>query len=363
MSNDQLIDTLNERIKELSCLYELSNISANINLNLEDKLQAIVQSLPEAWRHPQHVIAELNLDSKFFFSDHLPQKHVSQKYILKIDDVDRGYIAIHYDANLYNESVFLPEEVTLIKTLAQEINKIIALSEQKEREEMLQKKFEHSDRLVILGELTAGIAHELNTPLGNILGYAQLIQEHNADHQIAQDTEKIINSAIHSREIVKKLMFFSCEMPQQMQKVSINSLIIEALNLLKFTSKNAGVEIIFTEGSHDIMAKVDPVQFTQVIFNLLINAIHSSSAGQSIFVFIENNTSYFSLTIKDEGHGIKDSLKDKIFEPFFTTKPTGEGSGLGLSVVHGIVKSHGGEISFVSKENTGTSFEVTFPLN
>ncbi len=362
MSDNSLIETLNERIKELTCLYQLSNISANNDLNLEDKLQAIVQQLPKAWRHPEQAIAELNLDSKFFFSDQLPASYVSQTSIIKVDDIERGYIAIRYDAMIYNSSDFIPEEETLIRTLAQEVGEIIARSEQKEREAMMQKKFEHSDRLAILGELTAGIAHELNTPLGNILGFAQLIQERSNDKQISHDSEKIINSAMHSREIVKKLMFFSCEMPQQMKQVSINSLIDEALELLKFTAKNAGVKIHSLHQKKDIRAQVDSVQFTQVIFNLLINAIHASAEGQKIKVNLDSNPRSFLLTIKDEGHGIKESLLDKIFEPFFTTKTTGEGSGLGLSVVHGIVKSHGGEIYVTSKEGEGTTFEVILPI-
>lgn len=362
MSDNHLIETLNERIKELTCLYEISNIAANINLSLEDQLQSIVQILPGAWKYPEHGVAELNLDSKFFFSDKLPPEHVSQKNVIEVDDRERGYLAMHYDASIYGHSAFLAEEQTLLKTLAQEVGGIIARSEQKQREAIMQRKFQHSDRLAILGELTAGIAHELNTPLGNILGFAQLIQERSKDLQVSRDTEKIINSAMYSREIVKKLMFFSCEMPQQMKKVAINDLIEDALDLLKFTIKNAEVKVVFTPKSKELKAQVDPVQFTQVVFNLLINAIHASSAGQRIDVELESELTSFSLTIRDQGHGIKESIKDKIFEPFFTTKTTGEGSGLGLSVVHGIVKSHGGELSVVSKENEGAAFEVVLPL-
>ncbi|GJM05458.1 MAG: hypothetical protein DHS20C09_14490 [marine bacterium B5-7] len=362
MSDSYLIEALNERIKELTCLYEISNIAVDTNLSLDDQLQSIVQILPKAWKYPEHGVAELNLDSKFFFSDKLPLKHVSQKNVIVVDERERGYLAMHYDASFNENPVFLPEEHTLLKTLAQEVGGIIFRNEQKQREALLQRKFQHSDRLTILGELTAGIAHELNTPLGNILGFAQLIQEHSQDQQVSRDTEKIIDSALHAREIVKKLMFFSCEMPQQMKKVAINKLIEDALDLLKFTIKNARVKVVFSPKCKELIAQVDPVQFTQVVFNLIINAIHASSAGQQIDVALESEITSFSLTVRDQGHGIKKSIKDKIFEPFFTTKITGEGSGLGLSVVHGIIKSHGGALTVKSKENAGATFEVVLPL-
>lgn len=362
MQENPLIETLNERIKELTCLYEISNIGANLSLALDDQLQSIVQILPDAWKYPEHGIAELNLDSKFFFSDKLPEEYVSLKNLITVDNQDRGYLAIHYDSKKYGHADFLPEEKILLKTLAQEVAGIIDRYEQKQREEKMRKKFQHNDRLAILGEITAGIAHELNTPLGNILGFSQLIQERNKDYQINHDIEKIIHSVMHSREIVKKLMFFSCEMPQQMQKVSIIDLINDALEFLRFTIKSAHVDVIFNKNADELVAQVDTVQFTQVIFNLLINAIHASLPGQKILIKLKSDKTKFTLTVTDHGHGIPEEIKDKVFEPFFTTKKTGEGSGLGLSVVHGIVKNHKGEISFQSEEKKETTFEVVFPL-
>ena len=250
----------------------------------------------------------------------------------------------------------------MLKTLAQEIASVISKKEQHEREQTLQRKFQHSDRLNILGEITAGICHELNTPLGNILGFSQLIQEKATDGQIKKDIEKIINSAMHSREVVKKLMFFSCEMPQHIQMVDVNVLIIEAIDLLKFSINNKGLSLDYKNDTTNLLAPLDPVQFTQVVFNLLINAIHASKHGNSIEVQLSQADEHLELYIRDYGTGILPEIQEKIFEPFFTTKPVGEGSGLGLSVVHGIVKSHGGEITVSSEINKGTTFKVKFPL-
>ncbi|SNT17778.1 Signal transduction histidine kinase [Ekhidna lutea] len=362
MASDNPIEALQERIKELTCLYEISNIAVDGSLSLEDQLQSIVNYLPRAWKHQDEGIAEITLDDKQYTSGQLQNESISQHSPLVVEDKKRGYLAMHYDAANHDQSSFLSEEQKLLKTLAQEVAGIVQRNEQKERELLLNSRLQHSDRLAILGEITAGIAHELNTPLGNILGFSQLIQERNKDNQIDQDVEKIISSVMHSREIVKKLMFFSCEMPQQMSIVSINKLVEEALNLLKITLRNANISVDFSSTQDNIDAHVDPVQYTQVVFNLLINAIHASNPEKVILIKLEADSNSCRLSITDQGHGIEDAIRDKIFEPFFSTKPKGEGSGLGLSVVHGIVKSHKGSIQVNSRVNEGTTFIVDIPL-
>ncbi|WP_245558450.1 sensor histidine kinase [Fulvivirga imtechensis] len=361
-NNHQLVETLNERIKELTCLYEISNIVATSTQSLEHMLQSIVNVIPRAWKFPEEAVVQLCVDEVAYFSGKLPAEHISQMHPIEISRQPRGYLAIYYDASSFQQSPFLPEEQTLLKTLAQEIAAIIERGEQKKREELMQRKFQHNDRLAILGEITAGIAHELNTPLGNILGFSQLVQDRAGDNHMKKDIEKIINSAMHAREVVKKLMFFSCEMPQHMQEVSINALVEDALDLLQISFKNAGLTVLFKKDNGEITAHVDPVQFTQVVFNLLINAIHATPKGRKLEVQLERQIDQFILIIKDEGHGIEESIREKIFEPFFTTKATGKGSGLGLSVVHGIVKNHGGQIVVESEVDRGSTFTVIFPL-
>jgi signal transduction histidine kinase len=362
-ADSDLVHALQERIKELSCLYEISNIAATSLAPLEQKLQEVVNALPKAWQHPEYAVAELIFDGRSYRSGSVGKNRTTQQHPITIRQRERGHLAMHYTFDQGGLPSFLHEEELLLRTLAQEISGIIERDEQREREALLRRKFEQADRLTILGEITAGIAHELNTPLGNILGFAQLIQDRADDRQIAQDVEKIINSAVHSREIVKKLMFFACEMPQQKQQVSVTSLVEEALQLLRVTFKNAAIEPIFQPPSIPLNAQVDPIQFTQVVFNLLINALHASKAGQSIIIELSKEGEELRLRIQDFGHGIQEEVRERIFEPFFSTKPPGEGSGLGLSVVHGIVRSHGGRIEVESQAGEGASFSVFLPLN
>ena len=361
--NPELVHALRERIKELSCLYEISNIAATSVAPLEEKLRQVVNALPKAWQHPECAVAELQLDEVSYTSGPLADRRRSQRYPIFIRERERGSLAMHYNFRPEPPPPFLHEEELLLRTLAQELSGIIERDEQQQREAMLRKKFEQADRLSILGEITAGIAHELNTPLGNILGFAQLLQERAEDPQMAQDVEKIVNSAIYAREIVKKLMFFSCEMPQQKQHLPVAPLIEEALQLLRLTFQTAGISPRFIPPAYPLEAPIDPIQFTQVVFNLLINALHVSQPGQEIRILLNRQEEMMVMRIEDQGPGIDPDIRDRIFEPFFSTKDPGEGSGLGLSVVHGIVRSHDGSIEVDSDPGAGTTFTVRLPLN
>src|SRR5690606_20507777 len=204
---------------------------------------------------------------------------------------------------------------------------------------------------------------ELNTPLGNILGFAELIKENNSDAQVAEDLSKIIKAAIYSREIVKKLMFFSCEMPQHLEPLDIVQTVTQSLSLLGPNLNKKNIKLKFDHDGAVITTKFDSIQLTQVLFNILLNAIYASPVGGEITVRLYTETNNIFIEIADKGAGIPDAVKSKIFEPFYTTKPLGEGTGLGLSVVHGIVKGHGGDIMVRDNFPKGAIFKIRLPLN
>lgn len=362
MSATSAIDALSERIKELSCLYDISSIASDHSDNLEEALQAITVRIAKAWKHADDAVAEIKMGDRHYQSGPLPIKTVYTSAAIVLDREHIGIVRIHYPTPQYTQKDFLTEEELLLKKIAQEIGTIYERHQRIEREEILKRSAERNDRLTILGEITAGIAHELNTPLGNILGFSELIAGKTREEQIRKDALKITSSAMHAREVVKKLMFFSCEMPQQMESIALNPLVEDALNLLKPSLQSAGVNIHFEPDPKNPFGRLDPIQITQVIFNLIINAIHASPAGSTISIKLLSADKKLNIIIADQGHGIPEAARDKIFEPFFTTKGVGEGSGLGLSVVHGIVKSHQGSIRFSSEEGTGTTFNISLPL-
>ncbi|WP_299391657.1 ATP-binding protein [uncultured Gelidibacter sp.] len=356
-------DKLKERIKELTCLYNVSSYIANCNLyDLDPTFKAIAASLKEAILYSEEAFVELKLGDQHVYAGQRLEDQVFILSAIKVFNLPYGAIKIGYPKEKYNENVFLEEEKKLLKTLAAEIGNLIERKQIIDKEERTKRQMERADRLAILGEITAGIAHELNTPLANILGFSELLKERFAKDKVAlQDLDKIMNSAIFSREVVKKLMFFSCEMPHQMELVNINPIITEAINLLQpsFSKKGLDCQLQFSE--EDISFKVDAIQLTQVVFNLVINAIYFSPQNGKIVVDISNHAKEVVMIISDEGVGIPKEISEHIFNPFYTTKPVGEGSGLGLSVVHGIMKSHRGTIKHSANKPQGTIFTLTFP--
>ena len=363
MTKDSIIEDLNERVKELSCLYDLASLASEHLHSYEDILQSMVNRISLAWKHSKSAIGEIVVEQDRFISDTIPPFTIYQQSAILVEGQQIGSVKVHYPSLNFSKEDFLQEEQLLLNKIAQEITNIVEYHRRNKREEILRRSVERNDRLAILGEITAGIAHELNTPLGNILGFSELIAEKSNEDQVKKDAERISTSALHAREVVKKLMFFSCEMPQQMQSIAINSLVEDALKLLKPSLESSGIILNFIEDSKNPLGRLDPIQITQEVFNLMINAIHASKPGNDITVSLSSADKNLNLTIQDYGTGISDAIQHKIFEPFFTTKDVGEGSGLGLSVVHGIVKSHGGSIRFSTEEGKGTTFNVNIPLH
>ena len=353
---------LQERIKELSCLYEISSTTRDHTGEIAATLQKTSEVLKQAWRFPENAIVELRLNGFEHSTGEIPKKNVVQQAPIYTFNEIKGSIKIYYPDPEFSLLSFLPEEQKLLEKAAQEIGSFYEKIKQKEQEELLRRTVHRNDRLAILGEITAGIAHELNTPLGNILGFAELIKDRAENEQTKKDIGKIIKGAIYSREVVKKLMFFACEIPQEMKIIRIQPIIAQALSLLKPNFRKAGVECHFRVLDKRIEAQLDPIQLTQVLFNLLINALYFSPKGSAIEVKLYRDDTSFFIEIADEGPGIKEELKSKIFEPFFTTKPIGDGSGLGLSVVHGIIRSHKGNIVAFDNQPQGTIFQISIPL-
>jgi len=356
-------EKLKERIKELTCLYEVTSIIVKSDYNkIEKSLDAIALSLKRALRYSENACVEIETNDIFISTEEFSKNIINITSPIYIFNTKEGVLKVGYCESKYSEKDFLKEEELLLSKVAVEIGNLLERKRIIENEALLKRKVERADRISILGEITAGIAHELNTPLANILGFAELLKiRFKRGSQEEKDIEKIINSAIFSREVVKKLMFFACEMPQKMELVTINKIISDAVNLLEPTFRKNNIKCHLSFSHPVIKLRVDTIQLTQVIFNLILNAIYFSPEEGNITIDVKKNLKDVELRISDEGPGIKNNISHKIFEPFFTTKPVGDGSGLGLSVVHGIIKSHNGAITHQSNSPKGTIFIVNFP--
>ncbi|WP_338733577.1 sensor histidine kinase [Mangrovimonas cancribranchiae] len=356
-------EKLKERIKELTCLYEISSLIANSNLkNLQPTLQAICRSLKKAVQFPKDVSVELIVENYNLHEGRATDGKVNMLAKINAFKTSIGAIIIGYSKDKYTTNSFLNEERQLLETIGLEIGKLFERKQITEREIRTKQQVERADRLSILGEITAGIAHELNTPLANILGYAELVKEQTQDNNtIVKDLDKIINSAIYSREVVKKLMFFSCEMPQHKTKTNIVPIITEAIKLLKPNFSKKQLSCCLQTQTDSVFYKVDTIQLTQVVFNIIMNAIYFSPEKGKIEVKLYEDNNNVYIDISDEGEGIESAKSELVFNPFYSTKDVGEGTGLGLSVVHGIMQSHQGSITHQPNDPKGTVFNLVFP--
>ncbi|MGE5943082.1 MAG: sensor histidine kinase [Flavobacteriales bacterium] len=353
---------LKERIKELTCLYKVSSIISMAHAeSIDNTLNAIASCLKEAFQFPDKIKVIINTQYAISpISDKM--EAVSIHSDILVFNKKSGSIYVTFKEDMNTPCVFLREEQLLINNVALKIGDLLERIEIRNNEMVLKRHMEKADRLAILGQLTAGIAHELNTPLANILGFSELLKSKlEADGASVADLDKIINSAIYSREVVKKLMFFACEMPQEMKRVNMVPIIKNAMNLLELTFRKHKVKYVVKIDDDVIMLRADSVQLTQIIFNLLINAIYFSPENALETISAYQNKKEVILKISDEGTGLSEEALEKVFQPFYSTKPVGEGSGLGLSVVHGIVMSHKGIILAENNPLKGATFTITLP--
>ncbi|WP_027419065.1 sensor histidine kinase [Crocinitomix catalasitica] len=359
-NKDDLTLKLQERVKELTCLYRISRIAREHRDSLDEMINQILKEIPEGWQYPAFLDVSIKLLDKNY--GNARKKGHFQKMPLAIDGKEAGEIIISYKEHIDTNNIvpFLKEEQDLIEQIGHEIEAIVALYQKNQQEKKMNDQLRRNDRLNLLGEITAGIAHELNTPLGNILGYAELMQTQDKKNA---DLGKIIKSTLHARHIVKKLMFFSCDMPSQFKMTQINALILENIDLLHLQLAEANVHIDFNLEENLPQVKVDAIQFSQVLFNLILNAIAAMPNGGPISIKTTHTKKYISLKIKDSGTGIDPKNMQKIFEPFYSTKEAGSGTGLGLAVTYGIVQAHQGEISVISNLGEGTEFTIQLKLN
>jgi two-component system NtrC family sensor kinase len=356
---------LRERVKELTCLYSLAKLTERPGISLDDILEGIVKLLPPAWLYPDIAAARIILNGHTYSTPNFREGGQCQTANIVINEEQRGVVEVVYQEKKpeLDEGPFLKEERSLIEAIAREVALIVERKQTEEDKERLQDQLRHADRLATIGQLSAGIAHELNEPIGSVLGFAQLIKRYpELSEQAIQDIEKITKASLHAREVVKKLMFFARQMPPQKTRVNLNQVIEEGLYFLESRCAKEGIKVVRSLSSNLPEIIADQAQMTQVLVNIVVNAIQAMPDGGKLTIRTNASDRFISLTVEDTGAGMSEKVLRQIFIPFFTTKDVGHGTGLGLPVVHGIVTSHSGSINVDSKVGRGTKFEIQFPI-
>ncbi len=356
---------LRERVKELTCLYGIARLVAQAESSLDAVLQNAVNLLPPAWLFPDVAAGKIVFDNHIYATPGIDRVVQKMKADIIVGNTKRGEVEVGYtdEKPPIDEGPFLIEERNLIDTIANELSFIIEQKLHSEEKQRLQSQLRRADRLATIGQLAAGVAHELNEPLANIMGFAQLAaKDTGLAEQTKKDLGKIVSATLHAREIIKDLLTFARETETIKVKFNLNDLITDGLFFLESRFTKAGIKLVceLSKDLPDIMA--DRSQILQVITNLAVNSVQAMPEGGKLKIktWSEDNSIY--MTVEDTGVGIEKKILNKIFNPFFTTKDVNEGTGLGLSVVHGIITSHNGDIDVESRKNHGTRFTIRLPV-
>jgi PAS domain S-box-containing protein len=267
--------------------------------------------------------------------------------------------------------------ISPVRSTSGEIIKYVAVQRDITDETRIQNYLQRTQRLETIGTLAGGIAHDFNNILATIIGHTEIAREDLAkDNPCTHDLEQILKAANRAKDLVNKILSFSRQMEPKIEAVDLGSFIQDALRMLEGSiPKKISIKTALDKKCPPVL--VDPSHVHQVILNLCTNAFYAMrNKGGTLLISIENENvddvfirkfpnirkgKYVRVDFKDTGIGMKQNIVERIFEPFFTTKPVGEGSGLGLSVVHGLVKNMKGEILVESKPGKGSTFSVLLP--
>jgi len=265
----------------------------------------------------------------------------------------------------------VPEVLLRIRNLLQTRSLHLALQHQKQileqRVEERTRQLLQMEKLSAMGQLLAGVAHELNNPLTVVSGQAQLLQLASAGSPMAERAGKIAKAAERCVRIVRNFLMLAREQPPERTGVALNAVAREAVELLAYELRTDNIEVRLDLAEDLPLLWADPHQLHQVVVNLVANAHHAMRQTASPRTLTLTTRTIpdrrsVQLTVTDSGPGIPSEIQGRIFDPFFTTKPAGQGTGLGLSLSHGIIQDHDGSIHVESEPGQGAIFVIDLPI-
>jgi len=234
------------------------------------------------------------------------------------------------------------------------------VTERKKMEEQLRQ----SQLLASLGKMTAGIAHEVNNPLGSILLYSELLMKSNLPHQTKKDLRVIHDEAKRAAKVMTDLLTYSLGVSNKTERSELHRIINKVLDMRLYAEKVQNISVSKNLLDSPVYVQGDPSQLAQVFMNIILNAEESLSEvnGGNIIIATEVDGEWVKILIADDGTSIPEENLSQIFYPFFTTKKIGEGTGLGLSICYGIITSHGGLIRSENNDMGGATLIIELPL-
>jgi signal transduction histidine kinase len=225
----------------------------------------------------------------------------------------------------------------------------------------LQAQLRKTERIAELGTLASGMAHEIGTPMNVILGRAEYLMDRVHEEPLRKGLKTIVTQVERITRVMNQLLSFARRKPLQPGPVDLRQIVDNSLEMFQERLSRQQVQVCIQLDPKCPPVQADSDQMNQVLINLIMNAIHAMPDGGTLRIALQQDEDMAKLTIADTGQGIRKELLSKIFDPFFTTKEFGKGTGLGLTVVKGIIEEHHGSIAVESEENKGTVFTVLLP--
>jgi PAS domain S-box-containing protein len=225
----------------------------------------------------------------------------------------------------------------------------------------IQEQLRKTERVAELGTLASGMAHEIGTPMNVILGRAEYLMDRVKEEPVKKGLQTIVAQVERITKVMNQLLAFARRKPPERRPLVLRDIVDDSLDLFRERLAKSGVTVELALDDHCPAAQADADQMSQVIINLIMNALHAMEDGGTLRLGLEQEQDWIKLTVGDTGYGIPKDALPKIFEPFYTTKEFGKGTGLGLTVVKGIIEEHHGTITVDSEEGKGTTFTILLP--
>ncbi len=348
------------------------NRRARVSSYANSKMKKIDQ---EAWEKAIMEFAELDLSTKHRPEERRPELQTAEGIDEVLASMGKFAEKDHLDCGACGYETCVEHAIAIKKGLAEvemclpytieKLHKSVNdLALTNEKLTSMREALKQSEKLAHMGQLSAGIAHELNNPLGVVIMYSNiLLDESPEESPVREDLNLIVEQAARCKKIVANLLNFARKNQVNHQLISLKDL---ADHSLESIIAPPDVTISVIDKTTNPEAMLDTEQMTQVLTNLVKNAIDAMPDGGTIDLILEDTLGDVIITVKDTGTGIREEDRAKVFEPFFTTKAIGVGTGLGLATAYGIVKMHKGQITVESntdrsKGPTGTSFRMILP--
>jgi PAS domain S-box-containing protein len=290
------------------------------------------------------------------------QELLEKQYIhyedLPLKTADGREIWVEFVSNVY--------EVDHRQVIQCNIRNITERKQAEKEKQQLEEKAQINSRLTAVGEMAAGIAHEINNPLTGVIGFSQLLLEkQNVPDDIKDEVRIIADGSKRVADIVKRLLTFARQTKPIRTLTNLNELIDNTLKLREYVLKTANITVVTRFDPELPWSVIDPGQVQQVFLNLIVNAeqeMKKAHGKGTLTITTEKNENNIRISFQDDGPGITKENMGHLFEPFFTTKDVGEGTGLGLSLSRSIVLEHGGIMSVKSEFGQGATFIIELPI-